>query len=149
VPTAAPTTIPTNYPSLKPVTMSPTSGNNICGERYTQCGGKDGRKDGGKDWEGPTCCEVGSVCDRESEWYSQCKPGPRNADCRADWANCGGKNWDGPTCCQAGYYCNYQNEWYSQCQPGKGGPSGMYYFIDTLMNECCDNGRYCNYHIHY
>ncbi|KAL2261423.1 hypothetical protein VTK26DRAFT_4190 [Humicola hyalothermophila] len=38
-----------------------------CGAVWTQCGGNG--------WTGPTCCESGSTCVAQNEWYSQCLPG--------------------------------------------------------------------------
>jgi len=100
-----------------------------CATKWAQCGGKN--------YNGPTCCEAGSSCVRSSDWYSQCKPGqgtsatpapatpvpsspaPATTDCAAKWAKCGGKNYNGPTCCEAGSTCVYKSEWYSQCKPGQ------------------------------
>jgi len=38
-----------------------------CSDVWGQCGGNG--------WQGPDCCTGGSSCVRQSEWYSQCKPG--------------------------------------------------------------------------
>merc|ERR550539_1156714 len=37
-----------------------------CSAAFGQCGGKN--------WNGPTCCESGCHCRSEGEWYSQCAP---------------------------------------------------------------------------
>jgi len=37
-----------------------------CSAAFGQCGGKN--------WNGPTCCETGCHCRSEGEWYSQCAP---------------------------------------------------------------------------
>jgi len=37
-----------------------------CSAAFGQCGGKN--------WNGPTCCESGCECRSEGEWYSQCAP---------------------------------------------------------------------------
>lgn len=42
------------------------SGGGDCSPVYGQCGGNN--------WEGPTCCEAGSTCQVDNEWYSQCAP---------------------------------------------------------------------------
>lgn len=39
-----------------------TPGN--CSPRWGQCGGSG--------WSGPTCCEAGSTCQAQNQWYSQC-----------------------------------------------------------------------------
>merc|ERR1712222_103863 len=41
----------------------------------TQCGGKN--------WNGPTCCQSGCQCRHEGEWYSQCEPPAGNHMCGA------------------------------------------------------------------
>ena len=40
--------------------------NSKCSGMFEQCGGNN--------WTGPTCCESGSECAMENEWYSQCTP---------------------------------------------------------------------------
>ncbi|KAG1040888.1 hypothetical protein G6F43_012204 [Rhizopus delemar] len=37
-----------------------------CSKLYGQCGGKN--------WNGPTCCESGSTCKVSNDYYSQCLP---------------------------------------------------------------------------
>ncbi|KAJ3317413.1 hypothetical protein HDV06_001656 [Boothiomyces sp. JEL0866] len=88
-----------------------------CSALYGQCGGQN--------WNGPTCCQAGSVCKYSSDWYSQCLPDPslQNSGCSAMWGQCGGQNWNGPTCCQTGSTCQYSNDWYSQCLAPKQNPS--------------------------
>ncbi|KAJ3309621.1 hypothetical protein HDV04_005871 [Boothiomyces sp. JEL0838] len=84
-----------------------------CSALYGQCGGQN--------WNGPTCCQAGSVCKYSSDWYSQCLPDPalQNSGCSAMYAQCGGQNWNGPTCCQTGSSCQVSNAWYSQCLPSQ------------------------------
>jgi len=44
-----------------------------CSAAFGQCGGKN--------WNGPTCCESGCRCRHEGEWYSQCEPPAGNHMC--------------------------------------------------------------------
>jgi len=44
-----------------------------CSAAFGQCGGKD--------WNGPTCCQSGCRCRHEGEWYSQCEPPAGNHMC--------------------------------------------------------------------
>jgi hypothetical protein len=100
-------------------------------------------KCGGIGWTGPTRCEYGLECHRQSEWYSQCRPGankstkepvattstPRQyqptstsattnpSNLAVAWGQCGGVSWNGPKACEAGLLCSRQSEWYSQCIP--------------------------------
>ena len=52
---------PTGTPTTAPTQPS-------CSALWKQCGGKN--------WNGPTCCEAGSKCETRTAWYSQCKPVP-------------------------------------------------------------------------
>merc|ERR1719326_1948233 len=61
---SAPSPSPT--PTATPATPSSTPSGG-CASVWQQCGGKN--------HNGPTCCESGSTCIATSEWYSQCKPG--------------------------------------------------------------------------
>jgi len=42
----------------------PSNPNPTCAARWGQCGGQG--------WSGPTCCESGSTCQSQNQWYSQC-----------------------------------------------------------------------------
>merc|ERR1712038_801861 len=46
-----------------------------CSAAFGQCGGKN--------WNGPTCCQSGCRCRHEGEWYSQCEPPAGNHMCGA------------------------------------------------------------------
>lgn len=88
-PTPAPTAAPTYMPSpavaptpavVSPSTAAPTPSTPTgpCAPLWGQCGGANHL--------GPFCCQVGSVCNRQNEWYSQCiesvstpAPGPMPA----------------------------------------------------------------------
>jgi len=47
-------------------TTSVTTENGACAGAWRQCGGKN--------HDGPTCCESGYFCKFQNEWYSQCSP---------------------------------------------------------------------------
>jgi len=56
------------------VTVPNHNGNHgTCSAAFGQCGGKN--------WNGPTCCESGCRCRHEGEWYSQCEPPAGNHMC--------------------------------------------------------------------
>ena len=58
----------TNPPTAQTPTNPPTTqSTSDCAAEWKQCGGSG--------FSGPTCCESGLVCSKESEWYSQCVPG--------------------------------------------------------------------------
>lgn len=70
---------------------------------YQQCGGKN--------WNGPTTCAPCSTCQRQNDYYSQCRasscPGlPLYAQCH-----------QGATACQACSKCVVQSQYYAQCLP--------------------------------
>merc|ERR1711939_461606 len=68
-PTPVPTKAPVN-PTPKPTpapSKQPTAGG--CSALYGQCAGLN--------WAGPTCCEAGSTCMYQNDWYSQCLPAAR------------------------------------------------------------------------
>mmetsp|Transcript_22609 Transcript_22609/g.50929 ORF Transcript_22609/g.50929 Transcript_22609/m.50929 type:complete len:603 (+) Transcript_22609:44-1852(+) len=48
------------------VSTSTTSAPTACSRAWGACGGRN--------WDGPTCCEEGYECLVESVWYSQCRP---------------------------------------------------------------------------
>jgi len=50
-----------------PAPAPTTTPSNPCAGVWDQCGGQD--------WSGPTCCEPGSTCHLQNQWYSQCLPG--------------------------------------------------------------------------
>eukprot|EP00929_Paragymnodinium_shiwhaense_P052443 TRINITY_DN2626_c0_g3_i1.p1 TRINITY_DN2626_c0_g3~~TRINITY_DN2626_c0_g3_i1.p1 ORF type:complete len:455 (-),score=58.81 TRINITY_DN2626_c0_g3_i1:374-1738(-) len=60
-PTPSPTPSPTTAP-----TTAPTPASGSCAAAWGQCGGNS--------WTGATCCVSGHICNRQSEWYSQCIP---------------------------------------------------------------------------
>lgn len=66
VPTKAPVGSPTPKPTPAP-SKQPTAGG--CSALYGQCAGLN--------WAGPTCCEAGSTCMYQNDWYSQCLPAAR------------------------------------------------------------------------
>ncbi|KAK4032078.1 endo-1,4-beta-xylanase B [Parachaetomium inaequale] len=45
-------------------TASSGSGSGSCSAKWGQCGGNG--------WTGPTCCQSGSTCNFQNNWYSQC-----------------------------------------------------------------------------
>merc|ERR1712113_377245 len=73
----------------------------------------------GNEWNGATCCEDGSICEKFHAWYSQCLPSSQGTDssCSALWDQCGGMNWKGPVCCSGNSVCKETSVWYSQCVP--------------------------------
>ncbi|PPQ76122.1 hypothetical protein CVT24_003841 [Panaeolus cyanescens] len=46
------------------VNPGPTGNPGTCSAKWGQCGGQG--------WSGPTCCESGSTCQAQNQWYSQC-----------------------------------------------------------------------------
>ena len=72
---------------------------------------------GGKNFDGPTKCSSGWSCEKESDYYSQCrkKDQDRDQDTQAFYGQCGGKNYDGPTKCEYPAHCTKKNDYYSQC----------------------------------
>jgi len=67
-PTAAPVQLspaPAPAPPLATPALAPASSGH-CSAAYAQCGGKD--------WNGPTCCEQLLTCQVQNEHYSQCAP---------------------------------------------------------------------------
>merc|ERR1719401_1222689 len=119
----APSTSSEDTSSSSEGTSSSTSQQSSCSDVWGTCGGNG--------WKGPFCCKVGSSCVEQSEWYSQCKPGPegtssgtsQQSSCSDVWGTCGGNAWKGPFCCKAGSSCVEQSEWYSQCKPSPVSPT--------------------------
>ncbi|ETW02996.1 hypothetical protein H310_05432 [Aphanomyces invadans] len=70
---------------------------------------------GGKQFNGPTRCTAGYVCEPKNEWYSQCVE--RSSDGVATWGQCGGQGYAGATTCKPTDECQIKNNWYSQCVP--------------------------------
>lgn len=66
--TSSPTeAVTTSSPTEAVTTSSPTEGDSgTCSSVWKQCGGVN--------WDGPTCCESGLVCNYQNKWYSQCIP---------------------------------------------------------------------------
>jgi len=52
-----------------------TATDSTCSAAFGQCGGKN--------WNGPTCCQSGCRCRHEGDWYSQCEPPAGNHVCSA------------------------------------------------------------------
>lgn len=74
-------------------------------------------KCGGIDHNGPTCCEMGSMCVRKNEWYSGCQPIPLQRD-----EICGGENSVFANVsstlhkCDSGLVCSKASAYLSTCQ---------------------------------
>ena len=104
-----------------------------CGQLWEQCDGLD--------FKGPKCCQTGSICFKQDQWYSQCRPssgGPGGADsgCGKLWDQCDGLDFKGSKCCQAGASCFKQDQWYSQCRPSSGGAGGADSGCGNLWDQC-------------
>lgn len=114
-PSVSPTFHPTSFPTVSPTyfpTTSPTIGPENCPNSiWDQCGGD-------QDFTGINCCPCSSICNYQSEFYSQCIPAADPNCSNEAWDQCGGVNFNGNTCCPCGTYCRYDSEWYSQCIPG-------------------------------
>lgn len=127
-----------------------------CAKLYYQCGGRN--------WDGPTCCESGSKCQIQNEWYHQCvyDPTPQATTSVSDPCNdsqskypcanwygqCGGNNWEGTNCCAIGSVCAFSNEFYSQCIPKpNSGPCQSIYGQCGGQGfsgaTCCQEGTEC------
>lgn len=115
-----------------------------CSPLYGQCGGHY--------WGGPTCCEYGSKCQIQNEWYYQCvyDPNPEPTTtiapnstisdapkypCANWYGQCGGKGWAGTNCCAIGSECTNFGEYYSQCVPIPNTSS-----CQSLYGQCGGNG---------
>ncbi|KAM0323170.1 hypothetical protein ACHAQA_009020 [Verticillium albo-atrum] len=59
--TPSPPTVP---PVTPPTTPPGGGGGGSCAARFGQCGGQG--------WGGATCCQAGSTCQAQNQWYSQC-----------------------------------------------------------------------------
>lgn len=59
------TTRPAGTTTTAPPTNTGGSGSGQCSAIWGQCGGVG--------WQGPTCCQSGSTCQAQSQYYSQCK----------------------------------------------------------------------------
>ncbi|KAL2259101.1 hypothetical protein VTK26DRAFT_7353 [Humicola hyalothermophila] len=57
-------TTPGTPPSTSDPGSQPTDPGTNCSPRWGQCGGSG--------WTGPTCCESGTTCQAQNQWYSQC-----------------------------------------------------------------------------
>merc|ERR1711979_160394 len=69
-PPVTPVPTPIQTPMPTPIAPTPTpmpTPSADCSSTYDQCGGNN--------WGGPTCCQAGSTCQVQNEWYSQCVPG--------------------------------------------------------------------------
>jgi hypothetical protein len=85
-----------------------------CSPRYASCGGVN--------WDGPTCCFEGDVCQYQSVYFSQCVPStdaspPVYGGCAARAEQCGGRGWGGETCCLGDDVCVARSAMYSECGP--------------------------------
>merc|ERR1712147_264703 len=69
----APGPAPGPAPRPAPVPAPPSGTDGTCSAAFGQCGGKN--------WNGPTCCQSGCQCRHEGEWYSQCEPPAGNHMC--------------------------------------------------------------------
>ncbi|KAF5103374.1 hypothetical protein D0Z03_000223 [Geotrichum reessii] len=91
-----------------------------CASLYYQCGGLN--------WKGATCCEAGSSCKVQNDYYHQCVKDTESdsaasvddSQCQSLYQQCGGKEYTGSTCCQSGATCQVVNDWYYQCLPSTG-----------------------------
>merc|ERR1719361_2466839 len=54
------------YSDIVSTTVTTTGTASGCAAAWEKCGGNA--------WTGPTCCVTGYQCERESQWYSQCRP---------------------------------------------------------------------------
>merc|ERR1712232_626123 len=108
-PPITPTPRPTPYPA--PSTSPTPDDLSTCNALWAKCGGNG--------WNGATCCEDGSICERFNVWYSQCRPSSQGTDpsCSALWGQCGGTSWKGAVCCSGNSVCKKASAWYSQCVP--------------------------------
>merc|ERR1719220_1836300 len=71
----APRPAPVPTPAPAPVPAPPSDTDGTCSAAFGQCGGKN--------WNGPTCCQSGCRYRHEGEWYSQCEPPAGNHMCGA------------------------------------------------------------------
>jgi len=69
----SPSPRPAPRPAPAPVPAPPSDTDETCSAAFGQCGGKN--------WNGPTCCQSGCRCRHEGEWYSQCEPPAGNHVC--------------------------------------------------------------------
>ncbi|KAK4223294.1 hypothetical protein QBC38DRAFT_53957 [Podospora fimiseda] len=53
-----------SVPPVTQPTVNPGNGNGNCAAKWGQCGGRG--------FTGATCCQAGSTCRAQNEWYSQC-----------------------------------------------------------------------------
>jgi hypothetical protein len=51
-------------PPPSSTTQSPEPTGGVCAAKWEQCGGSG--------WNGATCCQSGSTCQAQNQWYSQC-----------------------------------------------------------------------------
>lgn len=73
---------------------------------------------GGREWTGATCCEGGTTCIEQNEWFSMCKPARQEEQCVAQGQKCGGHGHTGPTkCCIQSETCVANNDYHSGCRP--------------------------------
>ena len=86
---------------------------------------------GGLNHDGPTCCEEGSKCVVQNEFFSQCVPlvpsgspsVPTGVNgCSLAYNACGGDGYEGPECCEPGSTCEVMNEFFSMCKPNPAPP---------------------------
>ncbi|GAB0490235.1 hypothetical protein MMPV_001467 [Pyropia vietnamensis] len=104
---------PPPSPSPSPPSPSPSPSPSPAGgvALWGQCGGRE--------YEGPTACAVGLVCDRRDDYYSQCRPPPTRPGQVGPWERCGGRGYPprASTTCVDGFVCRRLSEWFSQCEP--------------------------------
>lgn len=91
-PTASTTTTTSPVATVKPTTTA-TATQPSCAKAWKQCGGRN--------HNGPTCCEEGWSCVVDNEWYSQCKPGTDTAFAQAKKGRDGRQKFLGPSFMQS------------------------------------------------
>lgn len=102
------------FQAAAPVYSPPVYGGSECSPRYASCGGIN--------WDGPTCCFEGDVCQFQSVYFSQCVAStdaapPVYGGCAARAEQCGGEGWTGADCCLGDDVCVAQSTLYSECGP--------------------------------
>lgn len=102
------------FQAAAPTSSPPAYGGEECSPRYASCGGID--------WDGPTCCFDGDVCQYQSTYFSQCVAStdaapPVYGGCSARAEQCGGEGWTGAECCLGDDVCVAQSTLYSECAP--------------------------------
>jgi hypothetical protein len=114
---------------------------------WGQCGGKSWSN--GQD-SAMMACADGYACERQDEWYWQCKPAakaPETGHVVSVWGQCGGRSLANGEdaammACSSGHSCVKQDEWYWQCKPtsqvdpGAGHESGGSEHVGSASGQC-------------